>query len=91
MPDSGAELEAAQAFLKMPIWKKVAFTKEELLMALFVCPDPDDAPILAAAKKAKVDALVSFDRKHLHTKAVEAYIGAPVITAGDALKLLQVG
>lgn len=83
------ELQAAQAFIKIPIWKKVTFTKEELLLALFVCPDPDDAPILAAAKKAKVDALVSFDRKHLHTKAVAEYIGAPVITAGDALKILR--
>lgn len=51
--------------------------------------DPDDAPIIAAAKRAKPDALVSFDRKHLHTPSVEKYIGAPVITAGDALAMAR--
>lgn len=85
------ELQAAEAFIKLPIWEAVSFTAEELVMALFICPDPNDAPILAAAKKAKMHALVSFDRKHLHTKAVQAYIGAPVITAGDALELLRSG
>ncbi len=63
--------------------------KNEVAAAVSVVADPDDAPIIAAARKAKVDALVSFDRKHIHTPAVEKFINAPVITAGDALVMLR--
>ena len=45
--------------------------------------------IVAGAKKAKIDALISFDRKHLHKRTVEHYIGAPIITAGDALARIR--
>ena len=49
-----------------------------------------DAPIVAAAKKANVDALVTYDRKHLLGKpAVAKYLGALVLTPEDAIKLLQ--
>lgn len=61
----------------------------ELDAAQLCVADPYDAPIIAAAKRAKADGLVSFDRKHLHTPSVEKYIGAPVITARDALEMLR--
>lgn len=70
-------------------WEYVFCSPREVREAKAFVSDPDDAPILAAAKKARVDALVSFDRKHLHTQSVEGYIGAPIITAGDALIMLR--
>jgi predicted nucleic acid-binding protein len=49
-----------------------------------------DAPIVAAARKAKVEALVTYDRKHLLGKPeVAKYIGAKVVTPEEAVKLLQ--
>jgi hypothetical protein len=49
-----------------------------------------DAPIGAAARKAKVEALVTYDRKHLLGKPdVAKYIGAEVITPEGAMKLLE--
>lgn len=52
--------------------------------------DAEDAPILAAARKAKVDLLVSFDRKHLVGKhELEKYIRVPIVTPQEAWDLLQ--
>jgi predicted nucleic acid-binding protein len=49
-----------------------------------------DAPIVAAARKAKVDALVTYDRKHLLGKPeIAKYIGAVVVTPEDAVKALR--
>lgn len=49
-----------------------------------------DAPIVAAARKAKFEALVTYDRKHLLGKPELAkYLGADVITPDDAIKRLQ--
>ena len=51
--------------------------------------DVADAPILAAARKAKVDALVTFDRKHLLSKpALAVYIKCPIVLPDDAMKML---
>ncbi|MCW1970270.1 MAG: PIN domain-containing protein [Anaerolineae bacterium] len=75
--------------LAHPLWQEIDTTSDEDEVASLYLLDPDDAPIIAAAKNAKVDALISFDRKHLHTKKVEAYIGAPVITSGEALQRLR--
>jgi predicted nucleic acid-binding protein len=49
-----------------------------------------DAPIVAAARKAKVEALVTYDRKHLLGKPeVAKYIRAQVITPEGALELIE--
>lgn len=73
---------------RLNLWQIVNPSEDEIRIALdYVC-DPDDAPIIAAARKAKVDALISFDRKHLHTKVVASFVGAPTLTAGDALSLM---
>ena len=40
-----------------------------------------DAPIIAAAKTAKVNMLVSLDKKHILGRTdLEAYINAPIMT-----------
>lgn len=70
-------------------WRRSQYDREGVIAAREIVADPFDAPIIAAAKQARPDALISFDRKHLHTKAVEKFIGAPVITAGDALALIR--
>ena len=48
-----------------------------------------DAPIVAAARKARVDALVTFDDKHLLRNAAPPdYIRAPVIRPQQAVELV---
>lgn len=49
-----------------------------------------DAPIIAAAKSAKVDMLVSLDRKHiLNRPELEAYIEASILTPAGAIQKLK--
>jgi predicted nucleic acid-binding protein len=49
-----------------------------------------DAPIVAAARKAKVDALVTFDKKHLLGKPeIARYIRAEVIPPEAAVKQIE--
>ena len=48
--------------------------------------DPGDAPILAAAKLAAVDYLVTLDLKHFHTARVRAYLPIPILTPGEFLE-----
>jgi predicted nucleic acid-binding protein len=51
-----------------------------------------DAVIIAAARKAKVDALVTFDAKHLLGNAAAArYIRAPILRPDEALEMLKAG
>ena len=47
--------------------------------------DPDDASILAAARKANVHYLVSLDIKHFHHNRVREYLKSPVVTPGQFL------
>ena len=49
-------------------------------------PDPKDNPILAAAIAAKVDLIVSGDKKHM--LALGEVEGIPIVTARDALDRL---
>jgi len=49
-----------------------------------------DAPVVAAAKRARTKCLVSLDRKHLvGNKALEEAAGFPILTPGDALAQLR--
>ncbi len=51
-----------------------------------------DAPIIAAAKKATVDYLVSYDKEHiLGNVGAEEYAGVTIGTAGDALAAIREG
>jgi predicted nucleic acid-binding protein len=48
-----------------------------------------DAPIAAAAKKAKVDLLVTLDKKHLLDKPeIAKYVGADIVTPKEAISRL---
>ena len=47
--------------------------------------DPNDAPILAAAKQARVDYLVTLNTKHFLISKVRAFYGAPIVTPGEFL------
>ena len=47
--------------------------------------DPDDAPILAAAKHARVDYLVTLNTKHFLTPKARAFYAAPIVTPGEFL------
>jgi len=46
----------------------------------------NDAPILAAAREAGVDFLVSWNTRHFQTGAVRAFVRFPVVTPGEFLK-----
>jgi predicted nucleic acid-binding protein len=51
-----------------------------------------DAPIVAAARKARVRALVTFDEKHLlNNLELPAYIRAPVIRPQAAIEMVTAG
>jgi predicted nucleic acid-binding protein len=67
----------------------VHVAKEEIIDAAHLIV-LKDAPILAAAKAAKVDMLVSLDKKHiLGRPALEEYINAPIITPAEAFQRLM--
>ena len=46
---------------------------------------PNDAPILAAAKQAQADYLVTLNTKHFLTPKAQAFYGAPIVTPGEFL------
>lgn len=49
-----------------------------------------DAPVIAAAKKAKVNMLVSLDRKHiLDHPELETYINARILTPKEAFQQIK--
>jgi predicted nucleic acid-binding protein len=67
----------------------VSVTRKQVLDAMkWIIPK--DAPILAAAKTAQVDMLVSLDKKHIldHPK-LETYINAPILTPAEAFQKLK--
>jgi uncharacterized protein len=67
----------------------VSITRQQVLEAMkWILPK--DAPILAAAKVAKVDMLVSLDRKHiLGHPELETYINAPILTPAEVFARLE--
>ncbi len=51
--------------------------------------DLGDAPILAAAKLAQVDYLVTLDIRHFHTPRVRAYLPIPILTPAAFLTVFR--
>ena len=51
--------------------------------------DPDDAPILAAAVAAKVDCLVTWDKKHFLKTDINTGTDMKVLSPGEFLKLFR--
>jgi predicted nucleic acid-binding protein len=63
-------------------------TKREVLAAVDHV-ELKDAPIIAAAKKAKVDLVVTLDKKHLLGKPVLVrFVGVDIVTPNEAVKRL---
>ena len=50
---------------------------------------PDDAPILAAAVNAKVDYLITWDRKHFMSKNIHIHSTMKIVTPGGFLKYFR--
>lgn len=49
-----------------------------------------DAPIIAAAKKSRIDLLVTLDKKHLLGKSsIAEYLGTEIVTPIEAVSRLQ--
>lgn len=71
-----------EQFLTAVPLERVEPTRREVLLAARYT-DLKDAPIVAAAKRARVDYLVSLDRKHL--------VGAPEVARGSRLKIVLPG
>jgi hypothetical protein len=67
----------------------VEATRQEAQVAQGATHDLYERPIVAADKKAQVDALVTFDRKHLLQPSVAAYIGALVCRPDEALRRVR--
>lgn len=64
-------------------------TKEEVEKAAS-CVDLKDAPILAAARKAKVDYLVSLDTRHLvNVPEVTNCADTEIVLPGEFLKIIK--
>ncbi len=82
-------LEALQEILVNAAIEIVDASKQAVLDAgkLIVLKD---APIIAAAKTAKVDLLVSLDKKHiLNHLELEPYIKASIVTPAEAYQKLK--
>lgn len=60
-------------------------TKDEVFLAAKIV-ELKDAPILAAARKAGVDLLVTLDKKHLLGKPhLAEFAGMPIVAPGEAI------
>jgi uncharacterized protein len=67
----------------------VSVTKQQVQAAMKLIVTKD-APILAAAKAAKVDMLISLDKKHiLGHPELEGYINAPILTPAELFAKLK--
>ena len=48
-----------------------------------------DAPILAAAREAGVDYLISWNTRHFQTAAVRAFLPCPIVTPGEFVQAFR--
>jgi predicted nucleic acid-binding protein len=87
---SPRNLPAYRSFIKAvhpTIMKEFA---DDVARCLYMISDPTDAPILAAAIKAKVDFLVTHNRRHfLDDPKVAERSGLKIGTPGDALAWIR--
>lgn len=80
------ELEDILAYAGMEVVK----VNQQAVLAAAKLIVLKDAPIIAAAKIAKVDMLVSLDRKHiLNHPELETYIKASILTPAEAFQKLK--
>jgi len=62
----------------------------EVVRAAEAVIHPDDAAILAAARHAQVDYLVTLNTKHFLTPKVRAFYAAPIVTPAEFLTAFRV-
>ncbi len=80
-PDDSAELEELVSVLVVTSEAK----PESVVWATDLSLPSEDAPILAAAVEAKVDLLVTGDRKHFGTMYGKSWRGVKVVSPAQAL------
>jgi predicted nucleic acid-binding protein len=51
--------------------------------------DAKDAPILAAARAAHVDSLVTWNTRHFQTNAARSWVAFPIFTPGEFLRAFR--
>ena len=78
-------IERYRLFIKNVSPELVDDPPPHVIRAAEAAIDPDDAPILAAAKVARADYLVTLNTKHFLTPKVRAYAAMPIVTPGDFL------
>ncbi len=82
-------LPAFDAFLAVVRFELVQPTKEEVEAAMAYVA-AKDAPIVAAAKRARVDVLVSLDRKHIvGIPQIERRSGLTIMLPGELVRKLR--
>lgn len=84
-PDQVAYLELTVNSLP---FENIRPTKQDVIAAMDYVP-LKDAPIVAAAKKAGVDLLVTLDKKHLLDRPqLDEFIGASIVTPKEAVDVI---
>jgi putative PIN family toxin of toxin-antitoxin system len=79
-----------RSFIKVVHPTIMKVSADEVARCLYMISDPTDAPILATAIKAKVDFLVTHNRKHfLDDPKVAEKSGLKIGTPGDALAWIR--
>lgn len=82
-------LPAFEAFVATAPFTVVDATRAQVVSMARHCV-LKDAPVVAAAKRARVDCIVSLDRKHLvGNRALEQAAKLRILTPGAALNLLR--
>jgi predicted nucleic acid-binding protein len=77
------------AFLQAVPFKRVRPSKEDVLAAMKYT-EFKDAPVVAAAKRAEVDYLISLDKAHLvGVTAVQVGSGLNILLPGEFLKIFR--
>lgn len=86
---SGDTLPFFESLLKAIPIEYTRPTKRQVLQAAKLVA-LKDAPILAAAKRAKVDLLVTLDKRHLLDKPeLVEYAGLPIVTPKEAFGVIK--
>jgi len=78
-------IERYRRFIKNVAPELADDPSQEAVRAAAAVIDPDDAPILAAAKQARVNYLVTLNTRHFLLPAVRAFYAAPIVTPGEFL------
>lgn len=82
-------MERYRLFIKNLSPELVDDPAPEAVRAAAAVIDPGDALILAAAKEARVDYLVTLNTKHFLLPKVQVFYAAPIVTPGEFLAVFR--